>query len=88
MTSNASELDDPAVTYSGSFENGTTFNGTSDLSASLETGGMFGGPTGSSGDGGSASGVVLLAGGAAVAAYRFRRPLINAASSAVGRVTG
>lgn len=90
VTNNASELDDPSVTYSGNFENGSTFNGTTDLSASLGTGGMFGGPTGtsSSGDGASTGGAVLLAGGAAVAAYRFRRPLINAASSAVGRVTG
>ncbi|GGN92210.1 LamG-like jellyroll fold domain-containing protein [Haloarcula pellucida] len=88
VTSNASDVDDPTMTYSGEYANGSTFNGTTDLSASFGTGGI-GGPTGSGGGGGgSAGGVVLLAGGAAVAAYRYRRPLINAASSAVGRLSG
>ncbi|WP_254271087.1 carboxypeptidase-like regulatory domain-containing protein [Haloarcula marina] len=87
VTSNASDVDDSMMTYSGEYANGSTFNGTTDLSASFGTGGAFGGPTGSGG-GASTGGVVLLAGGAAVAAYRYRRPLINAASSAVGRLSG
>ncbi|WP_135304124.1 hypothetical protein [Haloarcula amylovorans] len=87
-TSNASEIDDPTMEYSGTFENGTSFNGTTELSFS-DSGGIFG-PTGSTGGGGASStgGLVLLAGGAAVAAYRYRKPLINAASSAAGRLTG
>ncbi|WP_424001210.1 carboxypeptidase regulatory-like domain-containing protein [Haloarcula salina] len=89
VTNNASQADDPTLEYSGEYANGSAFNGTTDLSASFGTGGAFGGPTGTSGgSGASTGGVVLLAGGAAIAAYRFRRPLVSAASSAVGRITG
>jgi len=76
-----------SLDYSGTYENGTTFSGTTDYSGEI-SGGLFG-PTGDSdGDSGSPVVGVALVGGAGYLAYRRfgSGQLKNAVSSAAGRL--
>ncbi|QIO23100.1 carboxypeptidase-like regulatory domain-containing protein [Haloarcula sp. JP-L23] len=88
VTNNASDLENPTLDYSGTFANGTAFNGTSELTFSDSFGGI-GGPTVTGGGGGTAStiaGVGLLACGAVLAYRRFGSGNIGqTVSNLVGR---
>lgn len=87
VTDNASQIEDATLDYSGSYENGTTFNGTTDFDTSA---GDAIGPVGSSSSssGSPVTGIAIVGAGAALAYWRFGNgQLSSAASSAASAVS-
>lgn len=75
-TSEGTDLEDIVIDYSGTYANGTEFDGLANLTFDAGFGAAFGGPTGATGSGGNdtvqtIAGLVLLGGGAFIAARRF-----------------
>ncbi|MBO4248367.1 PQQ-binding-like beta-propeller repeat protein [Halomicrobium sp. IBSBa] len=89
ISTNGTELsEDARLRYSGEFANGSAFNGTVPFET-FESSGFLGGPTGAAGSegGGSTGGLVILAGGALIVAYRYRDRLTTAAGRIAGKIT-